>query len=839
VRLLFFAALLGLPAAIQAQVPWLVSVDLDSPNRDHGLKQVLLDHPLGWSKVVTLGGETARALATENPSGRRVEGLYFDIEESFAAACEGKTFWVLLETYSPQPEEIEVHFPRLGADRRDLAVEAAKSASSLPRQMRAERNQWGFLLFRCENASPVNGLEGEADFRVLLPDNQSLVNRVMVTRVGPEFDLPDTGGLAVSFYPQNYGRILGPTFSPLPTPGKTVKANGEVRDSEGISEVGGALVRLVAAGTDRPLYETYTDPEGAYEFSMVEPGQYELQVSSGPSAGEPLRQAVKVGSQENADFGTVRYSIFGHPFLTRYRSKLDRTEQIGALYLPRDYQENSTKNFPLIVALHEIGQGPLQCLQSLAVLPNLPAILVAPGGRGDSNYEGIGEADVLETIDLIAKNYRVDPDRIHLTGVGMGGTGSLKIAARYPDRFSSISAVAAFTDLLALHEERYVPAFQARNLRIRSPRFQIPNLRGLSVRLYQPAEDALLLEQGRNFREEMSRGGQTLLLREVRAEGGNLLREVYGSRDFFEMVLREERNPKPSEVIYQTDGLTPGGAYWAWISEVERGERTARIHAKVVDPQTIWLESANVAKVRVSAEHPSLAKGKEIKVWWNGKLEWTGIPQSSEKITLTARKPSSRFQKTPYQSGSASEVFLEPYLYVMGDKLRFTEEERAYREWIDSQEWTGKEASLVGAQELSPRDLRENNLILFGLPEENSLVVTLMEDLPLRVEGRKIQLGDRVYEGRDLGFATVFPNPLAENRLILWVAGFSAEGIRNLARTGFRWPDYLIVDNGTAQTGEAKDVVAAGFYDQWWRYDESQIHSEKDLTAPDVGKASR
>lgn len=94
----------------------------------------------------------------------------------------------------------------------------------------------------------------------------------------------------------------------------------------------------------------------------------------------------------------------------------------------------------------------------------------------------------------------------------------------------------------------------------------------------------------------------------------------------------------------------------------------------------------------------------------------------------------------------------------------------------------------------------------------------------MKVEHESVTLMGNRFEGKDLGFATVFPNPLAEDRLILWVAGISEQGIENLSKTGFRWPDYLIVDDLLGSTGKSEDVLCAGFYDRAWRYSEDDCY---------------
>jgi predicted peptidase len=48
------------------------------------------------------------------------------------------------------------------------------------------------------------------------------------------------------------------------------------------------------------------------------------------------------------------------------------------------------------------------------------------------------EQDVLYVMDLVTKEYNVDPSRIYLHGQNPSGSGALHLAAKYPDRFAAV-----------------------------------------------------------------------------------------------------------------------------------------------------------------------------------------------------------------------------------------------------------------------------------------------------------------------------------------------------------------------------------------------------------------
>jgi predicted peptidase len=74
--------------------------------------------------------------------------------------------------------------------------------------------------------------------------------------------------------------------------------------------------------------------------------------------------------------------------------------------------------------------------------PRFPFLVVAPQCPRGATWRDLGDlldALVLESAPLL----RADPDRIHLTGISMGGAGAWWLAARTPGRFASVLPVCA------------------------------------------------------------------------------------------------------------------------------------------------------------------------------------------------------------------------------------------------------------------------------------------------------------------------------------------------------------------------------------------------------------
>jgi predicted peptidase len=111
------------------------------------------------------------------------------------------------------------------------------------------------------------------------------------------------------------------------------------------------------------------------------------------------------------------------------------------LYLPKGYDKGG-KDWPLMLFLHGAGEtgsdvemvkkhGPPKLL---AAGKDLPFIVVSP----QAPKRGWVPQTLNGLLDEVIGTYKVDKDRVYLTGLSMGGAGTWSLAASQPDRFAAI-----------------------------------------------------------------------------------------------------------------------------------------------------------------------------------------------------------------------------------------------------------------------------------------------------------------------------------------------------------------------------------------------------------------
>lgn len=83
---------------------------------------------------------------------------------------------------------------------------------------------------------------------------------------------------------------------------------------------------------------------------------------------------------------------------------------------------------------------------------DLNRVLIAPLGRGPYGFfSDISERDVLDTLADVRAHYAIDDEQVFASGYSMGGYGTMRMAALYPDLFAGAVNWVGFTgDLLNL-----------------------------------------------------------------------------------------------------------------------------------------------------------------------------------------------------------------------------------------------------------------------------------------------------------------------------------------------------------------------------------------------------
>lgn len=184
-----------------------------------------------------------------------------------------------------------------------------------------------------------------------------------------------------------------------------------------------------------------------------------------------------------------------------------------SVFVPTSY--DGSKAFPLIVALHGLGSTSEQIIRYRGMTDLAEQhgyIVVAPMGYNNHGWYGslgpgknrfserfergtpapdnlgeLSEKDVLNVLDIVKKEFKIDPNRTYLMGHSMGGGGTLYLGMKHKEIWAGLGAVA--------------PA-------IYSNPSQLSEIATMPIIIVQGDEDRLVrVEETRRWAEEMKKLG--------------------------------------------------------------------------------------------------------------------------------------------------------------------------------------------------------------------------------------------------------------------------------------------------------------------------------------------
>ena len=126
------------------------------------------------------------------------------------------------------------------------------------------------------------------------------------------------------------------------------------------------------------------------------------------------------------------------------------------LYLPKDYSATSKKSWPLMLFLHGAGERGTNLAKVAVHGPpklvaqgkkDFPFIIVSPQCPPGDRWRS---ETLIPLLDDVVTKYRVDTNRLYLTGLSMGGYGTWALATEHPDRFAAIVPICGGGEILPI-----------------------------------------------------------------------------------------------------------------------------------------------------------------------------------------------------------------------------------------------------------------------------------------------------------------------------------------------------------------------------------------------------
>lgn len=428
------------------------------------------------------------------------------------------------------------------------------------------------------------------------------------------------------------------------------------------------------------------------------------------------------------------------PQVLSFHSLVDGTDQPYALYLPKNFSEK--KAYPFVVMLHGAGSNHRLALRRVfgksnaegendvdasLYFPeweNQPYIVAAPLARGTMGYQGVAESDVWDMVADVKRRFKIDEDRTYLTGLSMGGGGTLWIGLTRPDFWAAIAPVC--------------PAAPE------GTEAYLPNAKHLPTRFFHgDADPVVSLASVNHWVEGFRKAGAEVKYDVFPGVKHDSWVPAYADGQVFDWFSGYKRNSSPQEVIFSTASLKHNRSFWMEIVGISPG-KVAKIEAQLRPGNKVEVKAEQVEAFRI---HPSkhLKEGATFTLVLNGTE--TGKHKVGDQIILPGQPDT--YRKTPSLSGPMADISSARHIYVYGTADQPSQEELAKRRKLAeiAADWSFYRGEFLGRvmvfprvladRELSANDLKNSDLVLFGTDKTNSAIAKLT--LPFRfVEGLSV-----------------------------------------------------------------------------------------------------
>ncbi|WP_026630869.1 carboxylesterase family protein [Dyadobacter alkalitolerans] len=436
------------------------------------------------------------------------------------------------------------------------------------------------------------------------------------------------------------------------------------------------------------------------------------------------------------------------PQVLTFFSDADDTEQPYGLYLPKNFDEN--KKYPLVIMLHGAGSNHRLDLRRVFGKSNaedetdkeatryfppwedVDFIVAAPFARGTAGYQGIPEEDVYDVLDDVKKRFKIDENKTYLTGLSMGGGGTLWLGLTRPDIWAAIAPVCP------------APPNGTFDLAANALNFPIHFFHG-------DADPVVPVADTRKWVQHLQDIGVEVSYKEFVDVKHDSWVSAYDNEFIFEWFGHAERNPFPDRVKFVSKQYKYNKAFWVQFDKMNLGS-LAEIDANLNKPNAATITTKNLSAFTVNLKgHPKFNATTNVTFNIDGKALSAKVDSSvsfvkNNDVWAVATNPiATGLVKKKGAEGPIYEAFSTPHIYVYGTADNPSPEELKKRVDAATQaaNWSYYRGEFVGRimffprtladKNVRPSDIENGNLILFGTKETNSLIAKFADRLPVHL----------------------------------------------------------------------------------------------------------
>lgn len=357
-------------------------------------------------------------------------------------------------------------------------------------------------------------------------------------------------------------------------------------------------------------------------------------------------------------------NLRGFMLRSYFNPQLER-RQPYTLYVP--HALDLSQPAPLMILLHGSGGDYRNLVADYAVgqrFEEHPMLIANAGAFGWLEFRHLALNDVRWIIQDVSAKYRVDPARIYVQGISLGGRGSLELAALMPDLFAGLSAQGVYgvhhplLDPPAMQQMHPVALAMATRSDIRA---WLPNLRNSPVELVYAWQDESTRPVNALVIEHNLRRYQVPVVPRGFNTGHDISMPDYDWVTTRQWFLKQTKNTVPLHITHRVGNLRFNRSAWIQVDELRDYTAVGHVAVNAFTNRTLNIQTHNIARLSYHPpppDHPNAirlpAEAATILVDQNGALTFTNL--------ITTAVPNT---KKTGQSGPIWDAWSEPLLYVV------------------------------------------------------------------------------------------------------------------------------------------------------------------------------
>jgi len=524
-----------------------------------------------------------------------------------------------------------------------------------------------------------------------------------------------------------------------------------------------------------------------------------------------------------------------------YRDAVDGTPQFARAWLPAGY--DPAKRWPLVLQLHGYNPANPVYVRWWSVDSRHPdldtefadhqqVIYVEPHGRGNTQYFGLGDQDVMRVIAEAKQLFSVDENRVYLTGESMGGWGTWNVATRHPDVFAAIAPVFGGQDYHSQMTEERIAALSPvdRFLQERSSTWALAeglNNTPIFIR-HGDADQAVNVEWTRWGVRLLQRWGYDVRYHEYPGRIHETLETAASNPDVaIAWFLGHTRDPAPRHVRLRSAELRHAKNAWVAVEQMASPMEFADVDAEVIDRNVIRIDTRNVLQL-VLTPGALVDASQPVRLVWNGAARELQPANGELRLTDVSYRPG-KLVKNAALPGTILDFTTTPFAVVVGTSSKDPQMAAALRAKADAfveqwRAWQKFPPRVFTDTEITARDMAAYSLLLFGGADENRVTASFGAKLPLRLTRDAVVIDGHAFRTPAAMVQMVYPNPANASRYVWVVAANSSAGLFGVQVGPYNLPewDFVVSDGHLPAHGQiatrTQTAVASGHFDYNWRY---------------------